>query len=563
MSALLRIEDLRIAYDTSEGSHEAVGGVALDVSPGEVVAVVGESGSGKSTLAHAIVGLLPSNATVRPGSSIRFGEDELVAAPARVLRRIRGRAVSLVPQDPGVSLDPVQRIGPQIAEVLIIHGGVDRKVAAAAAVEVLERAGIDQPAVRARQYPHQLSGGQRQRALIAMALVARPQLIIADEPTSALDVTVQRRILDSFDQLTREQGTAVLLITHDLGVAADRADRVLVMQRGRIVEAGTTEEVLGAPAHAYTRTLLSAAPSLASRPAPRPPVTPDRVLWAEGISKRFRIPGPRGRRVPLLAVDGVDVELNRGETLAIVGESGSGKSTTARIITRFEEPSEGRVLLGDEDITQLRRGRLRRLRKRVQLVYQNPYASLDPRWTVRQIIEEPLRAFRTGDAEARGRHVARLLDQVALPAEVSARRPGQLSGGQRQRVAIARALALEPEVIVLDEPVSALDVSVQAQILDLLAGLQRERGLGYVFVSHDLAVVRQIADRVLVMRHGSVVEAGSVQDVFERPRHPYTRELLEAIPGRRRASSPPSPEDRESRDDPVTQDIGQNREDRP
>ncbi|MYQ79800.1 MULTISPECIES: dipeptide ABC transporter ATP-binding protein [unclassified Streptomyces] len=536
---LLGIEGLRISYRTRAGRVDAVRGVSLTVAPGEVVALVGASGSGKSTTAHAVVGLLPPGATVTAGR-VLFGATDLAAAGEPELRRHRGRDIGFVPQDPMVSLNPVRRIGPQIGEVLLIHKLVPgRREAAERAVELLAEAGLPQPDLRARQYPHELSGGMRQRALIAIALAARPKLLIADEPTSALDVTVQRALLDHVDELVARTGTAVLLITHDLGVAADRAQRVGVMSQGEIVESGTVGEVLGDPRHTVTRQLLRAAPSLGSVRERTPPVRPAAasrdLMVARGLVKEFT----RGRhgRAPVRAVDSVDLTIRRGETLALVGESGSGKSTTARLLVRLADPTSGTVHFDGEDITSLRGEALRRLRRRMQIVYQSPYASLDPRLTVEDIISEPLRAYRVGDRAGRSREAAALLDRVHLPAGTLRRRPQELSGGQRQRVAIARALALRPDLVVCDEPVSALDVAVQARILELLTELQDESGLSCLFISHDLAVVRGIAHHVGVMRGGRLIESGSVAQVFAEPSHPYTRELLASVAGSRRAGA--------------------------
>jgi peptide/nickel transport system ATP-binding protein len=542
--ALLDITDLAVSYNVRGGTVDAVRGVDLVLQRGETVALVGESGSGKSTTAHAVASLLPAAATVT-GGSIRFDGQDLARLGERRMRAIRGRHIGLIPQDPTVSLNPVKRIGDQVAVVLLVHGLADRRSARLAAIDALERAGLPEPAVRARQHPHELSGGMRQRVLIAIAVAAGPRLVIADEPTSALDVTVQRQILDHIEQLTREAGMAVLLITHDLGVAAERADRIAVMSHGRIVELGRPEQILDDPQQAYTQSLIAAAPSLAVGSSTRLDrgrviATADRPVrvHVEHLVKEFPLPRRRGEHGVLRAVDDVSFTIAAGRTFALVGESGSGKSTTARLLLRLTDPTAGRVVIDGEDVTAARGRALRQLRRRMQVVYQNPYTSLNPRFSVADVISDPLRAFGLGSRADRRRRAAELVDAVALSATVLDRRPAELSGGQRQRVAIARALALEPEIVVLDEPVSALDVSVQAQILDLLATLQGELGLSYLFISHDLAVVRQIAHDVAVMRSGRVVEQGPVDDVFAHPSDPYTRELLAAIPRGRRAAAP-------------------------
>ena len=521
---LLSVTDLQIAY----GAEPAVSGVSFTVGRGEVVAVVGESGSGKSTTAHAILGLLAGSGHVT-GGTVEFEGEQIDSYSDRAWQRIRGARIGLVPQDPTTSLNPVTRIGDQVAEVLRIHGLADRRKARLDAVEVLERAGIDRPEIRARQYPHELSGGMRQRVLIGIALVATPALVIADEPTSALDVTVQRRILDHLDERIAESGAAVLLITHDLGVAADRADRILVMQGGRIVESGRTADILDNPRDEYTKKLLSSAPSLSSGPVVRP-VRQDTspLLTLTGITKHFNV----GRGSSITAVNEVSLTVPRGQTVSLVGESGSGKSTTARIAVRLEQADAGTITFDGQDITKVKGSDLRELRRRIQLVYQNPYASLDPKVSVQDIVAEPLRAFKVGGRSQQQSRAAELLDQVALPEQFLSRKPDELSGGQRQRVAIARALALKPDLLVLDEPVSALDVSVQAQILALLDELQRELGLTYLVISHDLAVVRQISDVVGVMQAGRLLEIGTTTEIFDNPRNEYTRTLLEAIPGR-------------------------------
>jgi peptide/nickel transport system ATP-binding protein len=542
--SLLEIKDLSVAY--GEGLHRriVVEDFSLTVSAGEIVAIVGESGSGKSTTANAILGLLPRGGHITSGSITVDGVDT-VRGSERVLRGIRGRRVGLVPQDPMVALNPTLRIGAQVAEVVRLRS-VPRRSVSAEVLAALTSAGIDQPELRARQYPHELSGGLRQRALIAIALAGKPELLIADEPTSALDSTVQRRILDHLDGLVAHTGVSLLIITHDLGVAADRADRLLVMSEGRVVEEGHPHDILGNPQHDYTRRLLAAAPGLAhlrrGRSAARtvervraitPTADAQPILQLAHVTKEFALPRTVAGGRTFRAVDDLTIAVQRGQTVAVVGESGSGKTTALRIAMRLESPTTGQISFDGADITALGWRELRPLRRRFQLVHQNPYASLDPRFTVRDIITEPLDSFAIGSRATRQKAAGELLDRVGLPQSFSQRRSAELSGGQRQRVAIARALALEPELLLLDEPVSALDVSVQAQILDLLVELQRDLGLSYLVISHDLAVVAEISHRVAVMASGRIVEEGETETVFADPRHEITRELLAAIPGQR------------------------------
>ena len=526
---LLTVEDLAIRYVSGGTSRRVVDGVSFSVAPGEVLALVGESGSGKTTTAQAVLGLLPPNGAIERGA-IRLDGTDIARWPEKKLAALRGARISLIPQDPTTSLNPVRTIGAQIAEILEIHGERDRGRIRARVLELLARVGLEPAEMRARQYPHQLSGGMRQRVLIAIAVALRPGLIVADEPTSALDVTVQRRILDLLDELRREDGTAVLLVTHDLGVAADRADRVVVLRQGEVQEAGPVRQVLAAPRSAYARQLLADAPSLAT-PRARPEVAASAgvMLKVEKLLQAYPVAGGRGRLFN--AVDHVGFEVRAGTTHALVGESGSGKTTTARCIAGFLRPTAGRVEVGGTDVAQLSGEALRQFRRKVQLVFQNPFASLDPRQTVGGIVEEPLWNFEPVAKPQREKLVREMIERVGLPDSVLTRPPAALSGGQRQRVAIARALVLRPRVVVLDEAVSALDVTVQARILELLAELQRELGLTYVFVSHDLAVVRLIADTVSVMRNGKVVESGAVEQVFQTPAEDYTRDLIAAIPG--------------------------------
>lgn len=531
---VLDVTNLRVAYRDNSGLRTVVHDIDFQVRAGEVIALVGESGSGKSSTAQALIGLLPEGGLLQ-GGTIRLNGQDIAGWPQRRLDGIRGSVISLIPQDPGNSLNPVRTIGEQVAEILTVHGRASGAAVRAKAVELLERVGLSQPELRARQYPHELSGGMRQRVLIAIAIALKPSLIIADEPTSALDVTVQRHILDLIDDLRREYGTAVLLVTHDLGIAADRSDGLIVLQHGRIQEQGRTADILRHPQSSYTRRLLADAPSLNARPKRSPPhpsasaAPADDIIVVDGLVQDFGTGSDGGFR----AVDDVSFRVRRGSTHAIVGESGSGKTTTIRIVSAFQRPTSGQVVIDGLDLSSLRGETLRLFRKKIQLVYQNPYGSLDPRQTIERIVEEPLLNFERLPRRKRLAKVAGTLEKVRLPAEILQRRPHALSGGQRQRVAIARALVLDPQILVLDEAVSALDVTVQAQILDLLDELQRELGLTYLFVSHDLAVVRQIAHTVSVLNGGRLVETGGVEDVFSNPKSPYTRELIDAVPGKK------------------------------
>ncbi|BBE21980.1 ABC transporter ATP-binding protein [Arthrobacter sp. MN05-02] len=540
---ILEVTDLEVAFAGTPVLHR----IGFSMRRGERVAIVGQSGSGKSTAIGAILRLLPGSGRITHGSMVlgagrtRGDVVDLATASEPLMRSIRGQRVGLVPQDPMSNLNPAMKIGPQVADAIVASrrdlGKPDRADVRKRAIALLSEAGIPDAERRYGQYPHEFSGGMRQRVLIAIALAGEPELLIADEPTSALDVTVQRQILNHLQSLVDARGTSLLFITHDLGLAADRTDRIIVMSEGRIVEVGTPREILLNPREEYTRQLVAAAPSVAAvldaEPLAEPPVPaevrPPAILVVDGLVKEFALRGQRGGTVR--AVGDVSFEVARGTTTAVVGESGSGKTTVARIILGLETASSGEALIDGESLTTTRGSRRRALRRKVQPVFQDPYGSLDPTYSIERLIDEPLRIFGVGDRSSRRERVAELLDQVALPRSVAQRRPNELSGGQRQRVAIARALALEPELLICDEAVSALDVLVQDQILTLLADLQDRLGLTYLFITHDLSVVRQIAHHVVVMRSGEVVESGPVDDVFNRPRADYTKELLGAIPG--------------------------------
>ena len=553
---LLEIRDLDIAFGSKRKPLPTVFGASLSVYRGETVAIVGESGSGKSTTAAAILGLLQGGGHVTAGT-IEFDGSRLVGtddsgkfrvAPSKTYQKLRGAHIGFVPQDPMSNLNPVWSVGYQIDEAVRANNVASgRRAVRARTIELLEEAGLSDAERRVNQYPHEFSGGMKQRALIATGLAARPELLIADEPTSALDVTVQRQILDHLEGLTSELGTAVLLITHDLGLAAERAQRIVVMSRGRIVESGPSLEILQNPKHEYTKRLVEAAPSLASRrielaggtselreEVAAEEKSPDRdVIVADDLTKVFKVRG----KVPwksedVAAVKNVSFTMRRGTTTALVGESGSGKSTVAQMVLGLLEPTSGSVTFEGTKVSGLSRKGELALRRKMQPVFQNPYGSLDPMYSIHNTIAEPMRIHGVGTKAERDAKVRELLEKVALPPEMARRFPGELSGGQRQRVAIARALALDPEVIVLDEAVSALDVLVQSQILDLLAELQGELGLTYLFITHDLAVVRQIADYVLVMSKGEVVEENTTDELFDNPSEEYTQKLLAAVPGK-------------------------------
>lgn len=536
---LLEIENLKIAFESSTGTVEAVRDFDLTIYPGQSVAIVGESGSGKSTAAMSILGLLPGTGKVT-GGSIKLRGTELTSLDEKGWQEIRGNRIGLVPQDPMSNLNPVWRIGTQVEESIRANNVVEGSKRHERVIEVLEQAGLPDAERRSKQFPHEFSGGMRQRALIAIGLAADPELLIADEPTSALDVTVQKRILDHLETLTQELGTALLFITHDLGLAAERADHLVVMHRGRVVERGPSLEILRNPQHPYTQRLVNAAPSLTAARIQSGDEeghtvaeadAQDVVISVRNLVKEFDVRGQRGDQKVLRAVDDVSFDLRRGTTLALVGESGSGKSTVANMVLRLLEPTSGSVLFEGTDVAQLKGKELFDFRRRMQVVFQNPYGSLDPMYSIYRCIEEPLTLHKVGNRKEREARVAELLDMVQMPRSAMRRYPNELSGGQRQRVAIARAMALNPEVIVLDEAVSALDVLVQDQILGLLTSLQQELRLSYLFITHDLAVVRQTADDIVVMRQGKAVEQGSADGIFGAPQEEYTRNLIDSVPG--------------------------------
>ncbi|WP_432063187.1 ABC transporter ATP-binding protein [Streptomyces sp. S1] len=524
---LVDVRDLSVSFARDGSPVRAVDGLSLTLAEGRALALVGESGSGKSTVAGALLGLHRGTGA-RVTGTVRVGGVDVATAGPADLRRLRGGIAAMVFQDPLSSLDPYYAVGDQIAEVYRIHAGGSRKAARARAVEVLDRVGIPDAARRSRSRPHEFSGGMRQRALIAMALACEPRLLVADEPTTALDVTVQAQILDLLHELRRETGTALLLVTHDVGVAAESVDEVLVMRDGREVERGPVGALLGAPSEPYTRTLLSAVPRL-DGPVGTPPekASPEGevLLEAVGLRREFG----RGKRA-VTAVDDVSLTVRAGETLGVVGESGSGKTTLGRMLVRLLDPTGGRLRYGGAEIGALSERELRPYRRELQMVFQDPVASLNPRRSVGESIADPLRTAGERDERRIRDRVRELLDRVGLDPDRYEAYPHEFSGGQRQRVGIARALAAEPRIVVCDEPVSALDVTTQAQVTALLAELQAELGLGLVFIAHDLAVVRQVSDRVAVMRDGRIVEQGTVEEVYGTPRDPYTRQLLAAVP---------------------------------
>ncbi|MCU1525284.1 MAG: transporter ATP-binding protein [Microbacteriaceae bacterium] len=537
----LVVSGLNVAFVRNGEQHPVVHDLSFELARGACVAIVGESGSGKSVTARTLVGLTGANSVVQSDALLLDGQD-ISDLPARAWRSIRGKRIGFILQDALVSLDPLRPVGKEIEEALRLHGWGNRTTRKHKAIELLESVGVPLAERRAKQRPDELSGGLRQRALIASALALDPELIIADEPTTALDVTVQAQVLALLEE-TKSRGVSIVLISHDLSVVAQLADTILVMRGGRVVEQGDARQVLEYPRHEYTRSLIAAVPGEETRgrrlgpgfeivATPHPEQVAEElrdydgpVLEATGLVKRFRTPG--GTHI---AVDGVSFTLERGETLGIVGESGSGKSTTGRIVLALTTPDAGEVRLLGQDWSSITEQRRRRLRSRISVVYQDPLSSFDPRWNAERILLDAVPDDAYPTADRKRARVRELIGQVGLPEEVLQRFPLRLSGGQRQRVAIARALAPSPSIIVLDEAVSALDVSIQAQILDLLTELQRQLGVSYLFISHDLGVISHLSDRVLVMKDGIVVEHGTVEEIFHNPQNAYTQQLIASLP---------------------------------
>jgi len=554
MSNLVSVRDLRVSFRLGKSQvAEAVKGVSFDIPENSTVALVGESGSGKSVSAMSIVRLLPDNAVVGRDSRVLFGGQDLLTAPIEHLRRVRGKDISVVFQEPMTSLNPVFTVGDQIAEVLQLHLALSRRQLGDRVVELLTEVGIPEPRARVDSYPHELSGGQQQRVMIAMAIACEPKLLIADEPTTALDVTVQRQILELVARLQEKHRMSVLFISHDLGGVGESADQVVVMKDGVIRETGAVDRIFAAPQDSYTKALLACRPRLDVKPrrlpviddfmqldGGTPAVLPDRtaratspqpLIVARGLRKEYRLKTGIFARKTIEAVKEASFELHRGRTLGVVGESGSGKTTVGMLLMRLIDATAGEVRYDGTDLLKLSPRDLLPYRRKIQIIFQNPYASLNPRFTVGQILVEPMKIHGIGasDADRLARAVA-LIKRVGLPAEAVHKYPHEFSGGQRQRIAIARVLSMQPEVIICDESVSALDVSVQATVLNLLLDLQDEFGISYIFISHDLAVVKYMADDMLVMNQGAIVERGDAEAIYRNPQHEYTRKLLGSIP---------------------------------
>jgi peptide/nickel transport system ATP-binding protein len=521
--SLLRVRDLNVTFGSATGDTQAVRNISFDVAAGEIVGIVGESGSGKSVSCRAVLGLLPESAAV--SGLVEYNGQDLLSLDSEGLRQIRGRDVSMVFQNPASHLDPLMAIGAQVSEPLIHHQEISPALARDAAIERLREVQLDRPEQRVDNYPYELSGGMKQRVMIAAAVACGPGLLLADEPTTALDVTVQARILELLKKLNQQHGLSIILVSHDLAVVAQVCDRVLVMRRGEIIEYGDTQQVIYSPLHPYTQQLIESQPSrMAMRPAPS--TESDVLLEVSNIDVEFALPGHRKLR----ALDDISISLRRGESLGIVGESGSGKSTLARVVMGLIKPKSGDVRLNGESILQTR-GRLDlSVCRKIQMAFQNPYDSLNPRYSVFETIAEPVRRHKLVAAEDINARVAELMILVELDRDLTDRKPAQLSGGQCQRVGIARALAMDPELLIADEITSALDVTIQAQIIELLNRLREKRGLSVIFISHDLALVRSFCDQVVVFQSGKIVEQGSVKKVLEQPRESYTQELLRSAP---------------------------------
>ncbi len=531
MTAVLNISGLTVSLPAGGDRKFAIENVSLTVKNGEIVCVVGESGSGKSVTAFSVMGLLDRRALNPVAGSIRLEGDNLLAMSEQRLRRLRGERVSMIFQEPMTALNPVMRVGDQISEMLEIHTGAAPAKRRGKVLQALRDVQLPDPESLYGSYPHQLSGGQRQRIMIAMALILEPGLLIADEPTTALDVTTQARILSLIKDIQLSRGMGVLFITHDFGVVAEIADRVVVMQNGLIVEQGRVKDVLESPAHPYTRLLIDAVPSMT--PPPREESQGEAALVTEGLNKVYGSSGWLGGGRVVNAARKISLTLKRGETLGIVGESGSGKSTVARCIMRLVDPTSGKILINGVDIAAMRQRKMRPFRRQIQIVFQDPYRSLNPRRTVGSSIVEGPMNFGVNAEEAWNR-ARSLMEIVGLSSDSLERFPHQFSGGQRQRICIARALAMEPGILIADEAVSALDVSVQAQVLDLLDDVRRKFRLAMLFITHDLRVAAQICDRIMVMQHGKLVEQGPTSAVYADPREQYTRDLLSAAPGQTR-----------------------------
>jgi peptide/nickel transport system ATP-binding protein len=551
MDKLIEVRDLKVGFKLGGEVHEAVKGVSFDVPANTTVALVGESGSGKSVSAMSIMRLLPDNAVVAPESQVIWeGSRDLLKSSQEQMRRMRGKDISVVFQEPMSSLNPVMTVGEQIAEVLRMHIPLDGKGIRERTLELLTEVGIPEAKARLAAYPHELSGGQQQRVMIAMAIACEPKLLIADEPTTALDVTVQRQIVDLLAKLQERKRMSMLFISHDLGLVGEVAKQVVVMRHGVVREAGPSREIFESPKDSYTRALLACRPRLDTRPRRlpviddivnnRPLVTEQRkprpvegpaLIEVQGLAKTYKLKTGLLARKSIDAVKSADFVLHKGRTLGVVGESGSGKTTVGMMLTRLTQSTSGRILFEGQDLAQLQGNALRPYRPRIQIIFQNPYASLNPRFTIGQILMEPMRIHGIGGSDdERAKLALGWLERVGLPAAAFGKYPHEFSGGQRQRIAIARCLTMRPEIIVCDESVSALDVSVQATVLNLLLDLQEEFGLTYVFISHDLAVVKYMADDILVMSRGEIVERGTAEDIYANPQHPYTRQLLAAIP---------------------------------